>query len=187
MTGPEHHPQIPQARGFTLIEMVIVIAILGILAAIALPKFVSTSSEARKNAVLALAGAVSSSERLIAAGAITKGFSTLQLSSYPSGSTSPSGTDSVRLWCGHPDTQWDGIGNALQGANVTWGTGYNTSNTYTFGNFTFSRNGNQVTWQYTSAPTPSQCKVDYTYNPGQPTCGTGTALFPVVTATTSGC
>jgi MSHA pilin protein MshA len=54
-----HAPQRRQ-RGFTLIELVMVIVLIGVLAAIALPKFVDLSSDAKRAATDGVAGALSS-------------------------------------------------------------------------------------------------------------------------------
>jgi MSHA pilin protein MshA len=146
-----------KARGFTLIELVVVITILGILAAFAIPKFIALDSQARIATVNGLVGTVKSAAALARSLGMATGNPALVTME---GST-------VAMINNDPDSVAGGIPNAVNvvAADFTYVPG---------------ATGAAGVWTRVGAPTPATCIVTYTP-------ATAGGVPPTVVATTGGC
>ncbi len=95
MNGWTSPPRRRHPTGFTIIELVVVIVIIGVLAATALPRFVDLTGDARRAALAATGGAFASGANLVHVKWIAAGAAGAVLDFIPISAASGSGALSV--------------------------------------------------------------------------------------------
>lgn len=156
--------QIKKQAGFTLIELIMVIVILGVLSAFALPRFADLGGEARAASLEGLAGSIKAASNIAHAQWLVNGDSS-------STSVTLEGT-SVAMLNGYPTTAATGIGAAAQ---------IDTTNDYDA-----VITGTTATYSIAGATASATCQVVYTAATASST--TPPVITPPTTvATVTGC
>ncbi|PKH05495.1 type II secretion system protein [Moritella sp. Urea-trap-13] len=152
-----------RSNGFTLIELVIVIVILGILAATASSKIFNLSADARIATLESLEGAILSASSMVNYKAVIE--KKTDCSTDP---TIEMQGETITLRCGYPCPHPNGIGHTVETGDAFSWVGGNCGGVLGY-----------VEVQVKDAPTPSTCKIRYSASDG--------SRPPIISLTDSGC
>jgi len=163
--------------GFTLIELIIVIVILGILAVTAAPKFLDLQGDATESTLSGVKGAIASSMNIVYGKAIINGEN-----NKVSGSITPPGGTAIATVWGHPAATRAAIIAATDISLVA------TTSDTTGGDFDFTEATGTIHIYPIGGSSTGTCHILYTQSS---TTGSGASAALNVTATvtsvTTGC